>query len=78
MEGGQEADGWVAYGNAANKYWASTDSEQRFVKFWDNKNGKTKQWNIHEYSGDTPPADLFNAPANCDKRCPSLYSYGCQ
>ena len=78
MEGGQETDGWVAYGSAANKYWASADSEQKFVKFSDNKNGRTKQWNIREYSGETPSAELFQAPDNCNERCPSLYDYGCQ
>lgn len=77
MQDGQEADGWIAYGSAANKYWASIDSEQRFIKFSDDKKGSTKQWDIRTYSSDTPPSNLFNAPDNCQARCPASPN-GCQ
>ena len=76
-QAGQDADGWVAYGKAANKYWTTTDSEQRFLKFSDNKYNREKQWDIREYSGEKPPAGLFSAPVNCETRCPHS-SVGCQ
>jgi hypothetical protein len=77
VQEGQEADGWVAYGKAANKYYASTDSEQRFLKFSDNKLGREKQWDIREYSAETPPGAMFSPPPNCDTRCPAM-SGGCE
>ena len=56
MQDGEVADGWVAYGSAANKYYTSTDAKQRMIKFSDNKEGREKQWDIRKYSGATPPA----------------------
>jgi hypothetical protein len=77
MQEGQEADGWVAYGKSANKYYASTDAEQRFLKFSDNKLGREKQWDIREYSAETPPPFLFAPPPNCQTRCPAMAG-GCE
>jgi hypothetical protein len=76
MVDGQEADGWVAYGASANKYYASVDSEQQFIRFSDNKHNREKQWDIQSYNGETPPASMFDVPSNCEKRCPA-YSGGC-
>jgi hypothetical protein len=76
-ENDQEADGWVAYGSAANRYWASIDEEQRFVKFSDDKFGSVKQWDIRTYHADTPSATLFDKPEACDARCPASPN-GCQ
>ena len=77
VQEGQEADGWVAYGKNANKYYATTDAEQRFLKFSDNKLGREKQWDIREYSAETPPAAMFSPPPNCESRCPAK-SGGCE
>ena len=77
VQEGQEADGWVAYGKSANKYYASADSEQRFLKFSDNKYGREKQWDIRDYSAETPPASMFSPPPNCQTRCPAK-SGGCE
>jgi hypothetical protein len=77
VEEGEEVDGWIVYGSSANKYYTSIDGEQRFVKFSDNKNGGTKQWDVIDYSGDAPKPFLFDQPDDCDVRCPKS-DYGCQ
>jgi hypothetical protein len=76
VQDGVEADGWVAYGKSANKYYTSTDSSQRFLKFSDNKNGREKQWDVRQYSEQTPLEELFSPPANCNTLCPKK-SGGC-
>jgi hypothetical protein len=68
---GQLVDGWKVMGASANLYYASADAEQRMVKFSDDKLGSLKQWDINEYSRETPPARLFDTPPDCQTRCPA-------
>jgi len=73
---GVEADGWLVYGKSDNHYYTTADAAQKMLKFSEHKNGELKQWDILEYSGDTPPADKFKPPSNCGTLCP-YKSYGC-
>jgi hypothetical protein len=76
MRDGVLADGWVAMGKNANKYYAAADASQRFVKFSDNKNHREKTWHIRKYSGAQPPAEMFRPPKNCATLCPKT-PWGC-
>ena len=65
-------DEWLKQGASDNHYYATTDGEQRPVRYMEHKNGKLKQWDFDSWSAGTAGGASLDPPAGCDSPCLSM------